>query len=100
MKTVLTKDNFDSFVKSDKTVIVDFYADWCGPCKMLAPILEEISEEYGDKALVGVINVDEQMELAMRFGIQSIPTLYIYKNGELATKQVGYCTKEKLISLL
>ena len=100
MKTVLTKDNFDSFVKSDKTVIVDFYADWCGPCKMLSPILEEISEEYGDKALVGVINVDEQMELAMRFGIQSIPTLYIYKNGELATKQVGYCTKEKLISLL
>ena len=100
MKTVLTKDNFDSFVKSDKTVIVDFYADWCGPCKMLSPILEEISEEYGDKALVGVINVDEQMELAVRFGIQSIPTLYIYKNGELATKQVGYCTKEKLISLL
>jgi thioredoxin 1 len=100
MKTVLTKDNFDSFVKSDKTVIVDFYADWCGPCKMLAPILEEISVEYGDKALVGVINVDEQMELAMRFGIQSIPTLHIYKNGELATKQVGYCTKEKLISLL
>ena len=67
---------------------------------MLAPILEEISQEYGDKALVGVINVDEQMELAMRFGIQSIPTLHIYKNGELATKQVGYCTKEKLISLL
>ncbi|MBQ4586092.1 MAG: thioredoxin [Clostridia bacterium] len=100
MKTVLTKDNFDSFVKSDKTVIVDFYADWCGPCKMLAPILEEISQEYSDKALVGVINVDEQMELAMRFGIQSIPTLLIYKNGELDTKQVGYCTKDKLISLL
>lgn len=100
MKTVLTKESFDSFVKNDKTVIVDFYADWCGPCKMLAPILEEISEEYKDKVAVGVINVDEQMELAMRFGIQSIPTLLIYKNGELAGKQLGYCTKDKLISLL
>ncbi|MBQ8840403.1 MAG: thioredoxin [Clostridia bacterium] len=100
MKTVLTKDTFDSFVKGEKTVIVDFYADWCGPCKMLAPILEELSVEYADKVSVGVINVDEQMELAMRFGIQSIPTLLIYKNGELAGKQLGYCTKEKLISLI
>ncbi len=100
MKTVLTKESFDSFVKCDKTVIIDFYADWCGPCKLLSPILEEISEEYKDKVSVGVINVDEQMELAMRFGIQSIPTLFIYKNGELAGKQIGYCTKDKLISLL
>ena len=93
---IVTKHNYENEVmKSDKTVIVDFYADWCGPCKMIAPILEEIANENDIKLCK--VNVDNDGELAMGFGIASIPTIFIYKNGEITSRIVGYRTKEEIL---
>ena len=87
----VTEDNFDEVVmKSEKPVLIDFYADWCGPCKMMSPIVEQISEKYADKYVVCKVNVDEQEELAVKFGIQSIPTLVLVKNGVETGRAVGY----------
>ncbi len=96
----LTKDNFDQEVmQSDMPVLVDFYADWCGPCKMMSPIVEEISdEEAGVK--VCKINIDEQIELAQRFGVMSIPTFIAVKNGEIAGKQIGAVPKSALLNMV
>ena len=94
---IVTKHNYENEVmKSDKTVIVDFYADWCGPCKMIAPILEEIANENPNVKLCKV-NVDNDGELAMGFGIASIPTIFIYKNGEITSRIVGYRTKDEIL---
>lgn len=96
----ITKDNFEEeVIKSDKPVLVDFWATWCGPCMMLAPTVEEISDEYADVVKVGKVNVDEEPELAVKFGIESIPTVLVFKNGELADKSIGYVQKDKLVSL-
>ena len=96
----ITQDNFQAAVLENKnTVLLDFWASWCGPCKMLAPIVEEIAEEYSDVTL-GKINVDEQMELAIQFGIVSIPTLIVMKGGEMAQKAVGYLPKAEILKLL
>ena len=96
----ITKANFDELVMNNpKTVLLDFWATWCGPCRMVAPIVEEIATERDD-ILVGKINVDEEMELAVQFGIISIPTLVVMKGGELANKAVGYMPKEKILQLL
>ena len=93
---IVTKNNYENEVlKSDKTVIVDFYADWCGPCKMIAPILEEIASENDIKLCK--VNVDNDGELAMGFGIASIPTIFIYKNGEITSRIVGYRTKDEIL---
>ena len=93
---LVTKQNYENEVlKSDKTVIVDFYADWCGPCKMIAPILEEIANENDVKLCK--VNVDNDGELAMGFGIASIPTIFIYKNGEITSRIVGYRTKDEIL---
>lgn len=97
----LTKQNFeDEVIKSDIPVMVDFWATWCGPCKMLAPIIEEIAEEYEGKVKVGKVNVDDEPELASAFRIASIPTVLVFKNGQITNTSVGYCSKEKLESLL
>ncbi len=96
----INKTNFEELVlKSEKTVLIDFYADWCGPCKMVAPIVEEISEEYPD-VVVGKINVDDEMELAVKFGIQSIPALFVLKDGKIKDSAIGYKPKEVLLEML
>ena len=96
---IVNKHNYENEVlKYQGTVIVDFYADWCGPCKMIAPILEEIANENNIKLCK--VNVDNDGELAMGFGIASIPTIFIYKNGEITSRVVGYRTKDELLKLL
>ena len=95
MEVVLTIENFETEVlKSDTPVLVDFWATWCGPCRMIAPIIEEIAEDYKGKLKVGKVNVDEQGELAVKYGISSIPTLLIFKGGEVVKKTLGYMPKE------
>jgi len=91
----LTKAEFDSFI-AEGNVLVDFWATWCGPCRMQAPILEHFEAEVGDSVKIGKIDVDEEPEVARRFGIMSIPTLIAFKNGEAADKRVGVQTVEQL----
>ena len=94
------KKVFEEQIKvSDKTVLLDFYADWCGPCRMVSPIVDEIAEEYPD-ILVGKINVDDCAELASEFGIVSIPTLIVMKNGEVVEKALGARPKASILALL
>ena len=96
----ITKENFDSVVtKSGKTVLIDFWATWCGPCRMIAPIVEEIAAERDD-IIVGKLDVDEEPELAKQFRIVSIPTLVLMKNGETAATLVGYRPKADILKLL
>lgn len=95
----VNKDNFNEVKNSEKTVLLDFYADWCGPCQMVSPIVDEIAEE-NPKYLVGKINVDEQEELAQDFGVFSIPTLVVMKNGEVVNQVSGARPKHQILSLL
>lgn len=96
MAKILGKDNFNDTIANGVT-LVDFWAEWCGPCRMQLPILEEVSEEIGEKATIGKINVDHELELAQRFGVQSIPTLILFKDGEIVDKMVGVQAKETLV---
>ena len=97
----ITSLNFENEVlNSDKPVLLDFYADWCGPCKMLAPVVHEIAEENAGTIKVGKINVDEQMELAMRFQVSSIPMLAVFKDGKAITKSVGYRPKSEIAAMV
>jgi len=101
MEKKFTTANFDAEVLgASKPVLVDFYADWCGPCKMMAPAIEQLAEEMGDAAVVGKLNVDENEEIAMRYQVMSIPTLLIFKNGQVVSKAVGVQKKEIVRKML
>ncbi len=95
----LTNSLFETEVlNSEKTVLIDFYADWCGPCKMISPIIEEISNENSDKVKVCKVNVDEEQNLAIKFGVSSIPTIVIFKDGKLEKQLVGFRPKEDILA--
>ena len=101
MELKITKDNFEEVVlKSEKPVLIDFWADWCGPCRMLSPIIKDIAEEYKDEYAIGKVNVDEEGELAVRFGVMSIPMLVVIKNGEVVNSSVGFMSKSEVLELL
>ncbi len=92
----ITDANFDEIINTDKPVLVDFWAEWCGPCKMIGPVVEQIAEEYEGKAVVVKVNVDLNPATSAKFGIRSIPTLLVFKNGEIVEKHVGAAAKALL----
>jgi thioredoxin 1 len=100
----ITNDNFGALIATGKPVVIDFWATWCGPCQKMGPLIEALAEDYDGKAIVGKCNVDEEDELAMQFGVRSIPTVVFLKDGEVRDMQVGLCPKsvleEKLNKLL
>ncbi len=98
---VLTKDNFDELVTgSDKPVLVDFWASWCGPCRAVAPVMEELAEDYDGQAVIGKVNVDNEGELSAKFRIMSIPTVMLFKGGQVVDKVVGARPKGDFVKLL
>ena len=97
----ITQQNFEQEVLLAKApVLVDFWATWCGPCRMLAPVIEEIANEYAGKVKVGKVNVDDERELALEYGVSSIPTVMVFQNGEVKQTSVGYRPKEEIEQLL
>lgn len=101
MEKKFTTANFEAEVlKADKPVLVDFYADWCGPCKMMAPTIEQLAEELADVAVIGKLNVDENEAIAAQYGIMSIPTLLVFKGGKLVKKAIGVQAKEDVEQMI
>ena len=95
----ITKDNFEEIKNSEKTVLLDFFADWCGPCRMVSPIVDEIAQE-NPQFVVGKVNVDSEPELASAFGVMSIPTLVVMKNGEIVNRSTGARPKAQILEML
>lgn len=101
MAQTITDSNFKSEIKDKKGVaLIDFWAEWCGPCRMIGPIVEELSSEYKDKATIGKVNVDDNAEVTMEFGVRSIPTLLFFKDGQLVDRHVGATSKKVLTDKL
>ena len=98
--TQFTKDSFEKALNDGGLMMVDFWASWCGPCRMLAPMVETIGEKYEGKALVGKVNVDEEQELAIRYGVMSIPTVIFFKNGEEIDRKVGVMPESEFTAVL
>ena len=89
IKIINSTQEFDDLIKQNKYVLVDFWATWCAPCRMVAPVIEKIADQYSEKVIVAKVDVDEQQELAIRYGIQTIPTIIFFKDGKLASKEIG-----------
>ena len=100
MAQVITNNNFDSIIAGSKPVMVDFWAAWCGPCRILSPTVDEIAEEYADVITVAKCNVDDAEEIALKFRIMSIPTLLFFKDGQVVDKRVGVVSKGEIVSII
>ena len=100
MANVVTNTNFAEMLAGEKPVLVDFWATWCGPCRILSPTVDEIAEEFADRITVAKCNVDDAEEIAMQYRIMSIPTLLFFKNGEVVDKRVGVVSKDEIVSII
>ena len=96
----MTSENFHALVSGDKPVLVDFFATWCGPCKMLSPLVEQLAEAHGDKVTVCKVDIDQQMALADQFGVESVPTLVLFKNGQEADRLIGFRPMPELVKFI
>ena len=96
----ITDSNFNDVISKNKTVLVDFWAEWCGPCRMIGPIIEELANEYKGKAIIGKLDVDSNQESSIKYGVRSIPTILTFKDGEIVDRQVGAVPKETLTNVI
>ena len=96
MALAINKDNFQEILASDKPVVVDFWAEWCGPCRMMSPIVDELAQEFEGRAVIGKCDVEDNDDITMEYGVRNIPTIIFLKGGKLVDKQVGACSKEAL----
>ncbi len=96
----ITDSNFNDVISKNKTVLVDFWAEWCGPCRMIGPVIEELANEYEGKAIIGKLDVDSNQESSVKYGVRSIPTILTFKNGEIIDRQVGAVPKKTLTNVI
>ena len=96
----ITDSNFNDVISKNKTVLVDFWAEWCGPCRMIAPVIEELANEYEGKAIIGKLDVDSNQESSVKYGVRSIPTILTFKDGEIVDRQVGAVPKKTLTNVI